>query len=79
MSETLAVLATGVAREIAALELPAEDAAALDGLGLSPGRAVTVLRRAAFGGPLHLRVDTGVELALDRALAAGVTLRPVRP
>lgn len=75
VSETLAALATGIAREIAALALSAEDAAVLDGLGLSPGRRVTVLRRAAFDGPLHVRVDTGVELALDPALAAGVTLR----
>jgi ferrous iron transport protein A len=68
-----------IPRVIASLDASAEDAAMLDGVGLSPGRTVTVLRRAPFGGPLHVRVDTGVEVAIDRALAAHVTLAPEAP
>ena len=44
----------------------------LESMGISPGRALRVLRRAAFGGPLHVRLDTGAEFALDRAVARGV-------
>ncbi len=68
-----------IPRVIASLDASAEDAAMLDGVGLSPGRTVTVLRRAPFGGPLHVRVDTGVEVAIDRALASHVTLAPEAP
>ena len=79
MRSTLADHLTDAPRVIASLDAPAEDAAMLDGVGLSPGRTVTVLRRAPFGGPLHVRVDTGVEVAIDRALAEHVTLAPEAP
>lgn len=77
MNDSLAGLALGASRVIASLDVPADDAATLDGIGVSPGRAVTVLRRAPFGGPLHVRVDTGVEVAIDRALAEHIALAPV--
>ena len=38
MSDSLAGLATGVSRVIAALDVPADDAATPDGIGVSPGR-----------------------------------------
>ena len=79
MKSSLADHLTDAPRVIASLDGSAEDAAMLDGVGLSPGRTVTVLRRAPFGGPLHVRVDTGVEVAIDRALAAHVTLGPEAP
>lgn len=44
-------------------------AARLGALGVREGTRVLVLRRAPFGGPLHLRLGTGLELALERDVA----------
>lgn len=71
---TLGALATGRSGVIASLELPADERAWIDAVGLSPGREVTVLRRGVFGGPLHVRVDTGAEFAVDAELARHVVL-----
>ena len=61
---------------ITALKLSEHDAAWLRAVGLAEGAAVTVLRRAPLGGPLHLRVSTGTELAVDRELARHVEVEP---
>ena len=42
-------------------------------LGLVPGRRVALLRRAPFGGPLHLRIGP-TELMIRRADARAVVL-----
>ena len=42
-------------------------------LGLTVGRRVAVLRRAPFGGPLHLRIGP-TELMIRRADARAVVL-----
>ncbi len=42
-------------------------------LGLLPGRRVAVLRRAPFGGPLHLRIGP-TELMIRRADARAILL-----
>jgi ferrous iron transport protein A len=46
-------------------------------LGLTPGRRVAVLRRAPFGGPLHLRIGP-TELMIRRADARAILLDHVR-
>ena len=46
-------------------------------LGLMPGRRVAVLRRAPFGGPLHLRIGP-TELMIRRADARAILLDHVR-
>jgi ferrous iron transport protein A len=56
-----AVHATGMARERMAA------------LGLTVGRCVAVLRRAPFGGPLHLRIGPN-ELMIRRVDARAVLL-----
>jgi ferrous iron transport protein A len=56
-----AVHATGMARERMAA------------LGLTVGRCVTVLRRAPFGGPLHLRIGPS-EMMIRRADARAILL-----
>jgi ferrous iron transport protein A len=56
-----AVHATGMARERMAA------------LGLTVGRYVTVLRRAPFGGPLHLRIGPS-EMMIRRADARAILL-----
>lgn len=47
----------------------------LRAIGLFEGQRVTVLRRALFRGPLHVRVASGGEFAVDRALAAHIGVR----
>lgn len=44
----------------------------LAAIGVGRGDRVTVLRRAPFGGPIHVRTHTGGELAIDRALALAI-------
>ena len=46
-------------------------------LGLIPGRRVALLRRAPFGGPLHLRIGP-TELMIRRADARAVVLSHIR-
>ena len=57
---------------ITALRLAPAEAAWLRAIGLSEGVRVTMLRRAPLGGPLHVRISTGAELAVDRELARQV-------
>jgi ferrous iron transport protein A len=72
--ESLAVLAPSRRATIIALSLPEREAAWLRAVGLGEGVAVTVLRRAPLGGPLHVRTGEGAELAVDRSLARRVTV-----
>jgi ferrous iron transport protein A len=71
---SLAVLSPGQSATITALALTEREAAWLRAVGLGEGVEVTVLRRAPFGGPLHLRTTGGAELAVDRSLARHVTV-----
>ena len=64
-AQIVAVRATGMAGERMAA------------LGLTPGRQVTVLRSAPFGGPLHLRIGL-TELMIRRADARAIVLDRVR-
>ena len=73
-SRTLADVVPGASAVVASLDLAPEERDEVEAVGLSPGSTVTVLRRAPFGGPLHVRVDTGAELALGAAIAARVML-----
>ncbi len=57
---------------IAALRLEPRDATWLRAVGLVEGCSVTVLRKAPWSGPLHVRVADHTELAIDRALALHV-------
>jgi Fe2+ transport system protein FeoA len=71
---SLGALATGRSGVIASLELSSDERAWIEAMGLSPGREVTVLRRGVLGGPLHVRLDTGAEFAVDAELARRVVL-----
>lgn len=59
---------------IEAVGLDEREALGLRAMGVAEGRPVVVLRRAPFGGPLHVRVGDAA-FALDRSLAARVTVR----
>jgi len=49
----------------------------LEALGISPEREVRVLRKAWFGGPLHVRVGATTEVALRRQEAQQILVTPI--
>ena len=71
---SLDLQALQLAAPITALRMGEREAAWLRAIGLGEGVEVTVLRRAPLGGPLHVRVSGGAELAVDRELARNVEL-----
>lgn len=52
------------------VHLDADLTAWIHAVGISPGEEVEVLRRAALGGPLHVRTASGGEFAVAREIAA---------
>lgn len=75
----LSALGVGDSAEVVALTLEADLAAWLRAVGISEGERVTVLRRAVFGGPIHVRTSSGGEFALQRSLAASILTRAASP
>ncbi|APR79265.1 Hypothetical protein A7982_04612 [Minicystis rosea] len=75
---SLAAIAPGDGCAVVAIELEPELLRWLAGLGIDRGDRVTVLRRAPFGGPIHLRTHTGGEFAVARSLALRIHVDPVR-
>lgn len=71
--EALAVGGSAVVSGFEALE--AELAEWLRAVGIAEGEQVTVLRRGAFGGPIHVRTGSGGEFALHRSLARSILVR----
>ena len=67
-----AALGSRVRIENVALEREARDW--LDAVGIHQGEELVVLRRAVFGGPLHVRTSSGGEFAIARELAARITV-----
>ncbi len=57
---------------VVALELEADFVDWLRAVGIHEGERVTVLRRALFGGPIHVRTGSGGEFALNRQLARSI-------
>jgi ferrous iron transport protein A len=62
---------------ITLVDLDVEVTAWLSAVGLYPGEQIVVLRRAAVGGPLHLKVLSGGEFAVARDLARDITVEDV--
>jgi len=71
-SLALAALPHGRSARICGFRMNGPEQAWLDALGLPVGETVMVLRQAPFGGPLHVRVGSGAEFALDLDCAAGI-------
>jgi ferrous iron transport protein A len=69
---TLDLLPNNVRGKVAIIRLSSSGLGWLRAVGIFEGERVEVLRRAAFGGPLHLRTGSGGEFALDRTLAASI-------
>ncbi|WP_437588876.1 FeoA family protein [Sorangium sp. So ce1000] len=57
--------------------LDADLAGWLGAMGLGPGQTLTLIRRAAFGGPLHVRTGSGGELAINATLARSILVAPL--
>lgn len=57
-----------------AIELDTDVCAWLAAVGIAKGESVVVLRRAAFGGPIHVRTGSGGEFAVARTLARAITI-----
>jgi Fe2+ transport system protein FeoA len=72
---SLAGLPVGASAPVTALDLPEREAAWLRAVGLVEGITVTPLRKAPFGGPVHVRLSSGLELALDLDLARHVQVQ----
>lgn len=49
----------------------------LRAVGIFEGQTVRVLRRAPFGGPMHIRVGSGGEFAVDPSLAEHIEVAMV--
>jgi ferrous iron transport protein A len=75
----LADAVTGRRVRISALELEGEAAAWLGAVGLHEGEELVVLRRAALGGPLHVRTGGGGEFAVARDVALQIRVVLVEP
>ena len=75
---TLSAIDLGTPAYVVALTLEDEMCAWLGAVGIREGERLVVLRRAAFGGPIHVRTHTGGEFALNRQLAKSIHLRLVK-
>ena len=64
----------GLRVRIIVVDLENEIARWLSAVGLFHGEEVVVLRRAALGGPLHVRVVSGGEFAVGRELAQRIAV-----
>jgi ferrous iron transport protein A len=62
---------------VVSLALEEDLLAWLRAVGIAEGDELTVLRRAVFGGPLHVRTGAGGEFALHRSLARAIVIRRV--
>ena len=62
---------------IARVDLDGEAASWIGAVGLHDGEELVVLRRAALGGPLHVRTSSGGEFAVAREVALKITVELV--
>ena len=76
---SLDAIAPGEQARVASVVLEADEAAWLAAVGIRVGERLTVLRRAAFGGPMHVRTRAGGEFALARSLARAILVHRDRP
>jgi ferrous iron transport protein A len=71
----LAQIAVGEAAIVTSIGLDPGEADWLRAVGLFEGTHLQLLRRAPFGGPLHVRTGAGAEFAIDRGLARSVAVK----
>ncbi|WP_437608036.1 FeoA family protein [Sorangium sp. So ce834] len=73
----LAEVRAGERAVVVEVGLDADLAGWLGAMGLGPGQTLTLIRRAAFGGPLHVRTGSGGELAINAGLARSILVAPL--
>lgn len=78
LSSSLSGAPDGRRLRIVRVALDDDVAAWLAAVGLQGGEELVVLRRAAFGGPLHVRTSAGGEFAVARELAARIAVEEAR-
>ena len=74
--DTLASVAAGASARIISIGHEDQLAAWLRAVGMREQACVTVLRRAPFGGPIHVRTSDGGEFAIHRDLARAILIVP---
>lgn len=72
MGACLDTVPVGQTIRVRAVSLSAEEREWLGAVGIVAGEVLTVLRRAALGGPMHVRTEDGGEFAIARSLAAAI-------
>lgn len=72
----LAAVRPGEMVRVIEVGLEADLAGWLEAMGIGPGQTLTVLRRAAFGGPIHVRTGSGGEFAIDAGLSRRIVVAP---
>lgn len=60
---------------VVAIALDESEARRVRAVGVVEDEAVVVLRHAPFGGPIHVRMSSGGEFALDRSIAEAIEVR----
>ncbi|XXX75934.1 FeoA family protein [Sorangium sp. So ce134] len=75
----LAEVGAGERVVVVEVGLDADLAGWLGAMGLGPGQTLTLIRRAVFGGPLHVRTGSGGELAINASLARSILVAPALP
>jgi ferrous iron transport protein A len=61
--------------QVTAVVLEVDLAAWVKAVGIREGERLVVLRRAAFGGPIHVRTGCGGEFAIARSVARSVLVQ----
>lgn len=77
MPRSLAEAVNGRRLRITSVDLEGEAAAWLGAVGLHEGQELVVLRRAALGGPLHVRTGDGGEFAVAREVAQRIVVATI--
>ena len=72
---SLDLIVVGASATVTSIVLDVDQAAWLAAVGIREGDRLTVLRRAAFGGPLHVRTSSGGEFAIARSLSRAILVR----
>ena len=75
VEKTLADSRVGDTVIVTRVELADDVTGWLSAVGLTDGEELTLLRRAILGGPLHVRLRHGGELAVARDVASHIIVR----
>lgn len=76
---TLATLPFRRPARVIRVDLDGDEGRWVEAQGVGPGQVVTSLRAGPLGGPLQVRTADGVEMAIDRELAAKIRVEVESP